>query len=228
MERKVMIGCPVRNRAWILPAYLQSLEALDYPRERIIYCFIVNDCEDSTPDILGNFAHKYPGQVYLVENNGGNTPHQRGQYSFKRLAYLRNLLLMEFLRSDCEYLFSVDSDILVPPHSLRALINNQCDIVSCLVCNGAVIGDESCYNVLHRDDRGHYLHIRNFPRERLFRVDCTGAAYLIKRQVISELGVRYGARNGAEDIGFCESARQKGVHIYCDGRLECTHVMKQL
>jgi glycosyltransferase involved in cell wall biosynthesis len=113
MERKVMIGCPVRNRAWILPAYLQSLEALDYPRERIIYCFIVNDCEDSTPDILGNFAHKYPGQVYLVENNGGNTPHQRGQYSFKRLAYLRNLLLMEFLRSDCEYLFSVDSDILV-------------------------------------------------------------------------------------------------------------------
>jgi glycosyltransferase involved in cell wall biosynthesis len=78
-----MIGCPVRNRAWILPAYLQSLEALDYPRERIIYCFIVNDCEDSTPDILGNFAHKYPGQVYLVENNGGNTPHQRGQYSFK-------------------------------------------------------------------------------------------------------------------------------------------------
>ncbi|NLO20976.1 MAG: glycosyltransferase [Syntrophomonadaceae bacterium] len=226
MERKVMIGCPVRNRAWILPAYLQSLEALDYPRESISYCFIINDCDDSTPVILRDFAQKYPGQVVLVDNNAGTRAYQRGQYSFKRLADLRNLLLMEFMRSDCDYLFSVDSDILVTPHSLTALMQNDCSIVSCLVCNGEVIGDRSCYNVLYQSDRGHYLHIRNFPRDRLFRVDCTGAAYLIKRRVISQLGIRYSALAGAEDIGFCEAARQKGVHIYCDGRLECTHVMK--
>lgn len=221
-----MIGCPVRNRAWILPSYLQSLEALDYPRECISYCFIINDCDDKTPVILREFAQKYPGQVFLVENNNGSTVYQRGQYNFKRLAYLRNLLLMEFLRSDCDYLFSVDSDILVVPHSLRALMQNDCSIVSCLVCNGEVIGDRSCYNVLCQDDRGHYLHIRDFPRDRLFRVDCTGAAYLIKREVISELSIRYSAPSGGEDIGFCEAARQKGVHIYCDGRLESIHVMR--
>lgn len=226
MEQKVMIGCPIRNRAWILPAYLQSLEALDYPRERISYCFIINDCYDETPLILQEFAQKYPGQVGLVVDDAGNPAYQRGQYSFKRLAYLRNLLLKGFLASDCEHLFSVDSDILVVPHTLTALMENQLSIVACLVCNGEVIGDRSCYNVLCQNHRGHYLHIRDFPRDRLFKVDCTGAAYLIKRHVISQLGIRYSALRGAEDIGFCEAARQKGVDIYCDGRLEAFHVMK--
>ena len=58
---RVMIGCPVRNRAWILPDYLQHLRALKYPQEQIEYCFVINDSFDETRAILtallGGFLH---------------------------------------------------------------------------------------------------------------------------------------------------------------------------
>ncbi len=225
---KVMIGCPVRNRAWILPEYLECLEAINYPRDKISYSFIINDCVDETENILQNFARRQPAAVGLIVHNSGNQGYERGKYSFRWLAYLRNLLLKEFLYSDSDYLFSVDSDVLVSPDILLQLINDDCDIVSCLVCNGQEVGDPSLYNVLNKDQRGRFVHMKNIPRDKVFQVDCTGAAYLIRRKVISQHGIRYSDLYGAEDIGFCEDATRQGLNIYCDGRLECRHIMRKI
>ncbi len=228
MAGKVMIGCPVRNRAWVLPLYLQALQTLEYPETKIEFCFILNDCTDQTPLILERFAREHAGRVNLLTINFGlNKGYRRGMYDFSRLAALRNHLLNAFLQSNCERLFSLDSDILAPPETLARLIQDDCDIVSAPVCNGHEMGDKSLYNILIRDIRGELVHWRDFPRDRVFPVDCTGAAYLIKRAVVEKYGVRYSSHQGAEDIGFCEAARQQGFGIYCDGRLECTHLMRE-
>lgn len=60
-----MIGCPVRNRAWILKEYLQSLVDIEYPEDCIEYCFIINDCIDETPYILEDFAKRQTGAVHF-------------------------------------------------------------------------------------------------------------------------------------------------------------------
>lgn len=223
-----MIGCPVRNRAWILPRYLECLQNLTYPRHNLKYCFIINDCSDRTPEILEQFAWEQPVAVKLITVDlGSKSSHVRGFYSFGHLAYLRNLLLEEFLKTDCDYLFSLDSDILVEPHTLIRLLEDDCDIVSVLVCNGHEVGDKTVYNILNWDEQGNLVYVRDFPRDRLFRVDCTGAAYLIKRRVVETFGVRYSAYMGAEDIGFCQTASRQGIEIYCDGRIEAVHIMKE-
>jgi cellulose synthase/poly-beta-1,6-N-acetylglucosamine synthase-like glycosyltransferase len=227
MDYRVLIGCPVRNRAWILPRYLQYLQKLDYPPHLLEFCFIVNDCHDSTPAVLEDFARKLPGRVRLIYADiHSHHGHRRGQYNLHHLAYLRNLLLSAFLQSNCRYLFSVDSDIMVPSHALKQLLDDNCDIVSALVCNGHLLADQNLYNVL-RIENGNYIHMRKVPRNRVFTVDCTGAAYLIKRKVVEEYGVRYSAENGAEDIGFCQMAQAKGLEICCDGRIECLHIMQE-
>ncbi|MGS0763111.1 glycosyltransferase [Syntrophomonas curvata] len=224
---KVMIGCPVRNRAWVLPSYLDCLQKLDKGLFEISYCFIINDCSDASPGILARFAREGPEPVTLIfkdhQQPGG---FRRGEYSFSHLAKLRNFLLQAFLESDCNYLFSLDSDILVPPNTLVQLLRDQCDMVSALVCNGHELGDPGIYNILQRGGEGSYLHIRDFPRNQVFPVDCTGAACLIKRSVI-EAGTRYSGRRGGEDIAFCEAARTKGFGIFCDGRVECLHYMQE-
>lgn len=226
MINKVMIGCPVRNRAWILPRYLEHISRLEYPRDKLEYCFIINNCTDDTRQILEDFARKQSIPVKLViadfQDKAGHT---RGNYSFNRLAWLRNILLSEFLKSSCGFLFSVDSDILVPPDVLSKLIEDECEIISALVCNGHQVGDKQIFNILNKSKDGTFIHLKEFPRDRTFQVDCTGAAYLIKRKMIEDMGIRYSAEFGAEDIGFCEAAREKGIKIYCDGRLECIHVM---
>lgn len=224
---KVMIGCPVRNRAWILPSYLDCLQKLDKRLFEVRYCFIINDCSDASPRILTEFARQKPQCVTLIRKNhhspGG---FRRGEYNLSHLAQLRNLLLQAFLESDCDYLFSLDSDILVPENTLNQLLQDQCDIISALVCNGHEIGDPGIYNILQRGREGNYLHIRDFPRDKVFPVDCTGAACLIRRAVI-EAGVRYSGLRGGEDIGFCEAAITRGFNIFCDGRVECLHYMHE-
>lgn len=225
----IMIGCPVRNRAWILPRYLQCLQNLDFPAELISYCFVINDSTDLTADLLSDFASTHEGKVKLIFADQGTKrtrTHYRGNYNFDQLSRLRNSLLDVFLHSNCSYLFSVDSDILVPPDSLNSLLEDRCDIVSALVCNGYILGDAGIFNILNYVD-GQWIHLRGFPRDRVFRVDCTGAAYLIKRKVIEEYGVRYSAHYGAEDIGFCRDAANKGLQIFCDGRIECQHIMAE-
>lgn len=223
-----MVGCPVRNRAWILPRYLECLLNLEHPGQELEFCFIINDCDDETPEILEQFVEQETGRVKLIYKNLGRTDrHIRGAYSFARLAILRNCLIEAFLDSKCAYLFSVDSDILVPSDTLRRLIDDNCDIISAPVCNGHELGDMSIYNVLARNSNGYLVHIRDFPRDRIFPVDCTGAAYLLKRRVLEDPSIRYSSQMGAEDIGFCRAALDREFKIYCDGRLECVHTMRE-
>ncbi len=218
MANKVLIGCPVRNRAWILPRYLQALKNLDYNQHNLEYCFVVNDSIDNTLEILQEFRHEVPGPVKIITCNlHGNNEHRRGYYSFFHLAILRNILLEEFLKTECSYLLSVET--------LKILVDTDADIVSVLVCNGHEIGDASVYNILRRKANGRYEHIRQFPRYEVFEVDCTGAAYLIKKEVIGKYGVRYSASRGSEDIGFCENAKAKGRKIYCNPLVEAHHEM---
>ncbi len=225
---KVLIGCPVRNRAWILPRYLQALKNLDYNHFNLEYCFVVNDCTDNTLEILKDFRREVPSRVRIIICNlQDNTGHQRGYYSFFHLAVLRNILLEEFLKTECAYLLSVDSDIIIPEHTLKCLKNTNCEIVSALVCNGHEIGDLSVYNILNRKPNGRYEHIRNFPLNEVFEVDCTGAAYLVKREIIEKYQVRYSASRGSEDIGFCENAKAKGRKIFCNPQVETYHVMRE-
>lgn len=221
---KILIGCPVRNRAWILPHYLRAMQSLDYPREKLQYCFVLNNSTDCSQEIIEEFARNNNTDIIIFDQEKPRGV-ERGYYSFTHLASLRNTLLNQFLETGADYLFSVDSDILVPADSLSRLIAHNCDIVSMLVCNGHQIGDPDVYNVLRQvDDR--YEYIRDFPRHGVFPVDCTGAAYLIKRRVITR-GVRYCTDGGGEDIGFCQQAREMGFQLYCDGSLEAFHIMHE-
>ncbi|MFD1358955.1 methyltransferase domain-containing protein [Fictibacillus halophilus] len=203
---KIFIGAPVRNRAWILPRYIEGLLKQKVNFET---CFIVNDSVDNTEQILKE--NGFDVYRYNLDSNYGE---RRGEYSKKNLALLRNVLLDEFLKSDCDYLFSVDTDIILPEGSLQQLINHDKDIVSMIIKNSPVL---MAHNIFV-DGK----HIEEVP-EGLISVDMTGAVYLIKRSVI-EAGVRYGMDVLGEDIPFCRTAKQLGFEIFCDTRLKPIHV----
>ncbi|WP_427052015.1 glycosyltransferase family 2 protein [Paenibacillus sp. TC-CSREp1] len=202
----VFIGSPVRNRAWVLERHLHSLQQQAIQKQ---FKYILNDSEDQTEIILQN--HHIP---YETHNMGKAYGHLRGQYSYAHLAKLRNRLLEEFLKSDCEYLFSVDTDIIIPPHSLQQLIYNDKDICAMLIRNHPQI---KAHNALI-----HGRHVPEFSKG-LIPVECTGAVYLIKRQVI-EAGVRYANHASGEDAAFCEHAKVLGFNLFVDTRLRPVHV----
>lgn len=202
---KIFIGAPVRNRAWIMERHLQSLKQQAVQKH---FLYLLNDSEDQTEQLLND--HRI---AYITHNLGKTFGHQRGEYSYCNLALLRNMLLDEFLKSDCDYLFSIDTDIIIPEHSLEQLIENDRDICAMLIRNHPKI---KAHNALIGGK-----HIPEF-REGIIPVDLTGAVYLIKREVI-DAGVRYGSHPIGEDAPFCEQARQLGFELFVDTRLRPVH-----
>ncbi|MFZ5823268.1 MAG: hypothetical protein ACOY94_02800 [Bacillota bacterium] len=222
-EPLVLAGCPVRNRAWILPAYLAALEALDYPPERLCFAFIINDSVDQTESILTEFATRRPTR--LVRRDLGHPRWERGYYSCKNLALLRNLLLEEALAAGADYLFSVDSDILVPPHSLRRLLRAGKPVVGARVGNDPGAAPGGRCNFLRFDPgRKRMVHLTRFPPDALIPVDVVGAAALIHRPVI-EAGCRYEPAFTGEDEGFCAQVAARGFTLWGDTGLQTIHRM---
>lgn len=221
----VLIGCPVRNRAWALPAYLAAVQALDYPADRLRFAFVLNDSADESEAILTEFACARP--TALLRRDLHFPRWQRGRYSFANLALLRNLLIDEALRSGADYLFSVDSDVLPPPNALRRLLAAERPLVGARVPNDLHLpGEHWRCNFLCRDGRGRLRHPRAFPPDALVPVDVVGAAVLIARAVL-ESGCRYEPGPTGEDEGFCRQALAAGFQPWVDTGLVCQHLMQE-
>jgi hypothetical protein len=223
--KKVFICSPVRNREWILNRFISHLKEM-YVDDNIIieYCFLINDCEDNSEKILldnGFRVIKYDNLHSTTES------HLRGKYSYSHLANLRNILVEEFIKSDCDYFFSVDSDILVPKNGLTKLIDNNRDICSMILCNQPGKIGKRAHNIMNYDVKdSKYKHILSWEKDSIIEVDLTGAVYLVKRSVLED-GVRYGFDPIGEDAIFCKQAKIKGYKLFCDTSLKPIHVMSK-
>lgn len=223
----IAIGCPVANRAWILPEYLAALDALNWPRKR--YLFVDDRSEDATPKILKRFALESCGAVVERWCGPPGPGHRRGQYGmdgYTHLAALRNRLAEMFLESGTDALFSVDSDVIVPPDALRVLAPLVADgrtIAALAISNvaGRELDGEAQGNFMVERD-GVFMHLpRRAPDGRLLEasptkgtleVDAAGACMLIPRAAF-ERGVRWGAHHQGEDLFFAECAYAAGFRF---------------
>lgn len=231
-EPIIVVGCPVQDREHIIEEYLQCISNLDYPKDRIIPCFFVNNTSDKTGQIIldwiSNVNSDYKMIIYDRKDNvykKRKDDQSRQKRDYTLFAVVRNhfLKLIKDNGIDWDYLFSVDSDILVQPDTLTRLLSHQKSIVSALVYNGLNWGQRE-YNYRVKkvtSGREGYCVYQHIPHN-IFEVDVTGACYLIKREVI-DAGVKYSSTGFGEDIGFCEAAKEKGFEIYCDPTLKPVH-----
>lgn len=220
----IMMGCPVHNRAWVLPLYLKYILSIDYPKKNITLCFILNDSHDESQKILENFKYNHIEDYndIIIRNLKYNMPDDIRQCRvsrkvYQRLAWVRN----EFISNvkDEDYVMSIDSDILVPPNILKELIAQKKDIISALLFNDPSMR----YPNILLIENGLMKHYFEFPKDSVFEVDITGAVYLIKSKICKR--VKYGYDKYGEDIPFCISAKKLGYKIWCNSSVSCRHIM---
>ena len=224
----VFVGCPLRNRQITLNRYLDALYRLNYPRERIHLGFLVNNSTDQTFITLQRFIsmveHEYAG-THLLQWDLDESPtfdrlrEGRSYLHYECLAKVRNRFLQMFSTTNADYLFSVDSDIIIHPDTLNRLLSHQKDIVAALVSNGSNV-----WNVMMWGSRGEADHLQQIPNVDLFRVDVTGACYLIHSRVI-HAGVQYGFHRQGEDLAFCLEAQRRKFEIFCDPQVQPLHLL---
>lgn len=224
-QPRILIGAPVHQRDWILPVYLKRLEELEYPEDLLSFAFVINDSTDESKAILKAWKEENSSryrQVHLAEKNLGFPPDLRSNRHrdgiFYRLVQARNALLD--LLTDEDYLFSIDTDILVQKHTLNWLLANQRDLCSALIFNDR---RRRFPNIMKVSEKGNLVHYRDFPRKQLFPVAVTGAVFLASRNLARS--TRYSFHPQGEDVAFCLEARRQGYQLWCDSRIRPRHVM---
>jgi glycosyltransferase involved in cell wall biosynthesis len=229
---RIVTGCIVRNRAWILPEYLAALAAVDFDEKE--YIFLENDSTDDTLRLIDAFMRQkiaenrrlWLGLNYRL-NPPGHRRHEYGVNGYERMAGLRNLFLYMFLCTDADYLLSIDSDIIVPPDIVSKLLPLAHDygIAAAAIANipGENPDGRTPGNFMIETAAG-MIHPPQYPVAGNMEVAVTGAVYLIPRWVV-EAGTRYGAHPQGEDVPFCIMARQKGCRLVVSFDVHCEHRM---
>ncbi len=236
----ITIACPVRNREWVLPYYLDHITKLTYPSNKIFLLFILNNSTDSSQIILENFKktnfHKYNSIKIKTLNfkeqpDDCRTLNRLENYSF--LAELRNYIT-SLVNTD--YLFSVDSDILITNVDvIERLLSHKKNIVSGLICNGFIQYPEKPFNRFNtgrfnKEYKSLTLNIiKNMLKnnEILYESDLTGAICLISKEVYKNPNIKYGYTSFGEDLFWCKCANNQGYKLYTDITLYQQHIMSE-
>lgn len=235
---KVFIGTCVHNKQWVIRQYIENLEALEYPKELISLVMYINDSVDGTREILLDEMfrlkklHNY-GRLEVYEENfgfvddrlndirrGTKTLYGCGNNDFSHFALVRNN--HKKLIQDEDYFFSVDCDVLVQPKSLKMLLEDNKDFVALPVNNQQNRNDypiaewpKANYNIAIKTDRGLDVW-KNFPWNKVFECDITGACVLMKAEIAKKF--MYRAHSFGEDAGFCSFIKAYGYGIWVDSR----------
>lgn len=223
---KIVVGCPIKNRAWIFPDWRENVEiAFDVVGEKPHFAFVVGLDEDGTDDGTLEMVSE------CMDENGGGTlyfanqpeiPDDRKPWSIDRYQNIvgyRNELLNIVRHMQADLFFSVDSDILLHPAALAVLLDSikRFDAVS-----------GKCYLGHHRDIVSYANHhptnggLVRRDQDGVFEVQIIMA---LKLMTPAAYMTDYTFNKWGEDIGWSDSCRAQGLHLGFDGRVTSKHIM---
>lgn len=142
----------------------------------------------------------------------------------------RNAMAKNVLEKDCDYLFFIDSDMVLPNDTLKRLVEHDKDIVSGMYFHKKPPFAPVVYS---KNEKGTFDVIMDYPKDQLIEVDGVGMGIcLIKRGVFEKLGDKCfdvlpasdenPVING-EDFAFCYRAKRAGFKIYVDTGMQALH-----
>lgn len=225
----IMVGCPVRNRDWIIEDYLQAIENQEIPKKEIHLAFLLDNSTDNTGCIIKrktkNAGYK---KVDIFTLQSDSYYDRKENRDFTHLAEVRNKWLAMRRKLD-EYIVSIDSDVILKDDdAIARMISTELPIISAPVLNLYVAG-VGHYNIL-QSVGDNYKHIYApekekftlFNGDRIIKVGSTGACVSIRRDVLDS-GVHYKYHKSGEDQGFSQLAFECGYESYCNLDIHTVH-----
>lgn len=241
---RVLIASPVYAplgslRRRILPYWLWHLVGLNTEDLDVRWCFVVDGAPGAGAPSMEREGHErllqmltevfptatiiqiadqgpWMNEVRSLRSIGGG-----GADNYRRMAMIRNLIRERALLEGVDYLFGVDSDVMVTRDTLRMLLAEGLDSgrpwVSALICNTPLEPHPTepgqwapcwAWNVMDftADGRRH-VHFKP-DVARGGQCEATGAVCLYSYQLLVD--VRWRPDPAGEDVGFGRVARAAG------------------
>ena len=169
--------------------------------------------------------------IYDLEVPEGYETHFQFFYGYQ-IDQIRNLIAE--WGKEFDYLFSVDSDIILPKDSLVKMLAWDKDIIS-----GVYVQRSPGIHTPEIYHDNEYGGVSNTPWEDIKHnnglceiAGCGFGCVLVKSEVLREMEYPHFLYSSAidhskslsEDIYFCFKARRMGYKIWCDTTIQCDHV----
>ncbi|WP_438350063.1 glycosyltransferase family 2 protein [Paenibacillus sp. FA6] len=134
-KKRILIGSPIHQKPAILLEFLSSLLHLKQHQVELYYYFIDDNIDQKSSDILQQFSQQ--SELVLLQSSGysdeyvrDNTTHLWNSSLIWKVANFKNMMIQHAAQLQYDYLFLIDSDLILHPDTIEHLVAADKDIIS--------------------------------------------------------------------------------------------------
>jgi hypothetical protein len=226
----VTIAILAKDKAHVLPLYLDCIEKQTYPASKIKLYIRTNNNNDHTAELLEKWIEKVKekySEIYYDASDVEEPVHEYGPHEwnatrFKVLGRLRQESV-DWARKKGSHYFVIDCDNFISSETLENLLNTRLPVVGPLLklannpnsfySNFHYITDENGYY----KDSSHYFDILFGYVKGLIEVEVIHCTYLVRNEVLDKISYDDGSGR-FEYVIFSDVLRKSGIPQYIDNR----------
>lgn len=249
---RVLLGSPIHQKPAVLQQFLDSLQRLKLDGIQLDYYFIDDNQEEAASSLLEAFKGDDPN--ILIQPSGYNDAYVRNDTTHFwnsnlvwKVAAFKNLMIQRAHTLDYDYLFLIDSDLLLYPETLQHLIGTGKDIISEVFWTQWQPGtmfqpqvwmhdeynqwDQLPGEKLSPEETNRRFHefIARLQAPGIYEVGGLGACTLISKSALTQ-GVSYSPIKNVsfwgEDRHFCIRAAALGIPLFVDTHYPALHLYR--
>lgn len=253
--KKVLIGAPVRQKPAILYEFLKSLEELSATNFSADFYFIDDNTDAQSTMLLLDFYSRHADNTIVIKAPAAHDvyicneqTHYWNERIIWKVAAFKDSIFEAALEKSYDYVFLIDSDIVLHPKTIEQLIIDNKDIVSEIFWTHWQPGHRKSPQVWLYDTYTQYevgcgeslsnedVHLRHneFISTLLvpgvYDVGGLGACTLISRHAL-EKGVRFRKLKNltfwGEDRHFCIRAAALDLQMCVDTHYPAYHIYRE-
>ena len=252
-EKRVLVGSPVYQKPEILDAFLKSLKNLNRNTISIDYIFVDDNIDKNSSQLLAEFEREESRVIIRQGKEQGvylcnDESHHWDDNLMLKVANYKNSIIDYAIENNYDYLFFVDSDLVLHPNLIEHLKATNKDIVSEIFWSQWHKGRPLEPNVWLFDEYdlvpkrlGEKLSEKEMDLRQIkflnqlripgvYEVGGLGACTLISRAALTE-GVNFKSIKNltirGEDRFFCIRAAVLGIDLFVDTHYPAYHIYRE-
>jgi len=251
-QLKILVGSPVHQKSSILKEFLESLKRLDKKPHTLDFFFIDRNNTKETQELLKEFAAENSCLILQAKDNSeyicNENKHHWNLQLIQTVANFKDNMIEKAVNENYDYLFLVDSDLVLNPKTLKQLIKTNKDIISNIFWT--VCRDRISYlpQVWVSDERILYKHeihekisqdeinkrtsdfVNSLKKPGIYEVGGLGACTLISKKALKK-GMSFKKISNlsfyGEDMHFCVRAAAMGFSLFVDTHYPAYHIYRE-
>ncbi len=256
---RILIGSPVKQKSNILKEFLIGLDEADKGSNEVSYYFVDDNTEEQSSELLKSFSEthdvilKKGTELFDVSAKGYDENDYNGHnwkaVNLAKITVYKDTIIEYCIEKKFDYLFLIDSDIVIDKRTIPQLLSDNVEIVSNVFWNQWRVNgiltpqcfwipdiylQDKAFNTPRPFEESHKIRMDTYEQMKvpgLYAVKGLGACTMIKRSAL-EKGVSfkeiYNLDIPGEDRPFCIRAGALGITLYMDTYYPAYHISREV